>query len=173
MSNLVFTQLSDVTAYENAKVIHRFRRNLNISEEDAKDIFIELMKWIWLCAKAQAIRENGESSLPVFLRIQSGMIVIDEMWHSFILHTRDYVEFCDRFFGKYIHHTPSRFDFVAPTEQETELQLRFISENLGGIEGLKKWYQEYDNKYSSQNLKSLFRVHNFGQPCSSQWDQNA
>ncbi len=31
---------------------------------------------------------------------------IDEAWHRFILFTKDYHEFCNRFFGKYIHHGP-------------------------------------------------------------------
>lgn len=32
--------------------------------------------------------------------------VIDVSWHEFILHTAAYTEFCDRFAGHYLHHTP-------------------------------------------------------------------
>jgi len=32
---------------------------------------------------------------------------IDEGWHHFVLFTREYMEFCRRFFGRYIHHSPS------------------------------------------------------------------
>jgi hypothetical protein len=31
---------------------------------------------------------------------------IDLAWHEFILHTRDYTEFCDALVNRYIHHTP-------------------------------------------------------------------
>jgi hypothetical protein len=32
---------------------------------------------------------------------------IDEVWHNFILFTREYNKFCESVFGKFIHHTPS------------------------------------------------------------------
>jgi hypothetical protein len=32
---------------------------------------------------------------------------VDEAWHQFVLFTREYVEFCHRFFGQYLHHHPS------------------------------------------------------------------
>jgi hypothetical protein len=31
---------------------------------------------------------------------------IDLAWHEFILHTRDYVSFCDAVVGRYVHHEP-------------------------------------------------------------------
>jgi len=31
---------------------------------------------------------------------------IDEAWHQFILYTKAYHDFCDRFLGGYLHHTP-------------------------------------------------------------------
>jgi hypothetical protein len=32
---------------------------------------------------------------------------IDSLWHQFILFTREYQDFCNRYFGKFIHHSPS------------------------------------------------------------------
>ncbi|WP_433528369.1 glycine-rich domain-containing protein [Micromonospora sp. CA-263727] len=32
--------------------------------------------------------------------------LVDIGWHTFILHTRDYAAFCDRFAGRFIHHEP-------------------------------------------------------------------
>ncbi|CAH6419918.1 Hypothetical protein HVR_LOCUS988 [uncultured virus] len=32
--------------------------------------------------------------------------VIDEVWHDHILHTKDYIEFCNKYFGDYLHHSP-------------------------------------------------------------------
>jgi len=33
--------------------------------------------------------------------------VVDDAWHEFILFTRDYQEFCDAAFGRFLHHTPA------------------------------------------------------------------
>lgn len=33
--------------------------------------------------------------------------VVDELWHNFILYTRNYQQFCKRAFGHYLHHTPA------------------------------------------------------------------
>ena len=32
---------------------------------------------------------------------------IDLAWHEFILHTREYCDFCDGLVGRYIHHSPA------------------------------------------------------------------
>jgi hypothetical protein len=33
--------------------------------------------------------------------------VADELWHEFILYTREYQDFCDKAFGSFLHHTPA------------------------------------------------------------------
>ncbi|WP_415950612.1 glycine-rich domain-containing protein [Streptomyces sp. KLOTTS4A1] len=35
---------------------------------------------------------------------------VDVGWHTFILHTADYAEFCDRVAGYFIHHNPEYLD---------------------------------------------------------------
>jgi len=32
---------------------------------------------------------------------------VDDLWHEFILYTRDYQQFCKRAFGHFMHHTPA------------------------------------------------------------------
>lgn len=32
--------------------------------------------------------------------------IVDEVWHSFILFTKNYHDFCSRFLGGYMHHSP-------------------------------------------------------------------
>ncbi|HEX5200919.1 MAG TPA: hypothetical protein VFW27_13390 [Actinoplanes sp.] len=36
--------------------------------------------------------------------------LVDIGWHTFILHTIDYAEFCDRIAGRFIHHVPDEPD---------------------------------------------------------------
>jgi len=33
--------------------------------------------------------------------------VVDDLWHEFILYTRNYALFCRRAFGGFLHHTPA------------------------------------------------------------------
>jgi hypothetical protein len=33
--------------------------------------------------------------------------VADDLWHEFILYTRNYQAFCERAFGRFLHHTPA------------------------------------------------------------------
>lgn len=33
--------------------------------------------------------------------------VVDDLWHEFILYTRDYDKFCNTAFGQFFHHTPA------------------------------------------------------------------
>lgn len=32
---------------------------------------------------------------------------VDDLWHEFILYTRDYEQFCRKAFGRFMHHTPA------------------------------------------------------------------
>ncbi|MCU6434271.1 hypothetical protein LPB67_10860 [Undibacterium sp. Jales W-56] len=33
--------------------------------------------------------------------------VVDDLWHEFILYTKNYQQFCHKAFGRYMHHTPA------------------------------------------------------------------
>jgi hypothetical protein len=39
---------------------------------------------------------------------------VDHGWHAFLLHSQDYAEFCDRLYGRILHHVPP-----APGQQMT------------------------------------------------------
>jgi hypothetical protein len=44
---------------------------------------------------------------------------VDAGWHAFILHTREYAEFCFRVAGRFIHHRPAGTSEAAGGQQET------------------------------------------------------
>jgi hypothetical protein len=73
------------------------RKGAFSSREEYRLAFTELKKYLWLVAV------TGRE-LAMYSR------TVDEVWHQFILFTREYHAFCDRFFGHYMHHGP----FVAP-----------------------------------------------------------
>ena len=88
--------LPEVLDYQNREIVARFAKETGIPRHDAEEVFVELKRWLWLCSYLRGVPVNmvGEA------------FVIDEMWHVFLLFTRDYSAFCDRYFGEFIHHTP-------------------------------------------------------------------
>jgi hypothetical protein len=62
-----------------------------------------LRQWLRCCAAA--IRDNQVIGMPSH--------AVDEAWHGLILCTARYSEFCDKAYGRFLHHHP---DGGAPTE---------------------------------------------------------
>jgi hypothetical protein len=49
--------------------------------------------------------------------------VADDLWHEFILYTREYERFCQQAFGGFLHHTPA---VVLTTQQRNNTGLRRV-----------------------------------------------
>jgi hypothetical protein len=59
---------------------------------------------------------------------------VDDLWHEFILYTRNYQAFCDRAFGRSLHHTPADA-MSGPTAQSDSLRLSWrLACGLEGID---------------------------------------
>lgn len=89
-------QKPDVNAvleYQNPEIVSRYARRHDVSEEEAQHLFEECKKFLVVCSLSKEPCSPSEK--------------LDEMWHHFVLHTRDYTEFCNKFFGKFIHHVPN------------------------------------------------------------------
>lgn len=86
------TPLSVVMAYEHAELVHRLVEKEGMSPEEAWMLFEDTKRFLWLCA-------NTKKPIAPTHRI-------DTCWHNFILFTREYHDFCQQFFGKFIHHRP-------------------------------------------------------------------
>jgi hypothetical protein len=95
------------------------------------------------------------------------------MWHTFLLFTKDYSEFCMRHFGFFIHHTPQtredrdswRKKIEVDQEQamkERRQSLRgayeFICDELG-VEALKRWCEEYPMRFRDISKIDLNHQH--------------
>lgn len=136
----------------------------DVPETQAQELFIEMLKWLWLCAYTKQSRSNFTDVVPPRLMIQAGMVVIDEFWHTFIIHTADYRAFCHHYFdGLFVDHSPSAPDFVFPDQAETEGQLSFIYDLLGE-ETIEKWYVRFAQEYSPEKLSLLQKPYLFGGP---------
>ena len=60
--------------------------------------------------------------------------VTDELWHAFIVRTKDYAAFCNESFGEFFHHTP---DVAMPPNWRSENErMRNIWRSCCNIEGI-------------------------------------
>ena len=48
----------------------------------------------------------------------------DQLWHEFILYTREYQKFCDTAFGRFLHHTPAMV--LSPQHKQSNEGLRRV-----------------------------------------------
>jgi len=145
----VITDLEIVLAYQNEEVVARFCADYGFSPAQGEEIFTETKRWLWLCARHAADGRPGAD-----LSMGDEMAVIDQMWHTFLLFTFDYAEFCERFFGCFIHHQPTPgFVKNAMTPEKRMITLRnnyeFIYDHLGA-EILKLWCEEFPVRFSGR-----------------------
>jgi hypothetical protein len=79
-------------SFENKAILQKFRFEQDASEQTAEDYFMELKKFLYLCANTkQTLAPSAE---------------IDKIWHTFILFTKEYRNYCTDFLGKFIDHVP-------------------------------------------------------------------
>ncbi len=162
--------LEEVLAYKNEDVIYKFLENYDIDYEIAEDIFNETKKWLWLCAKSMEMNFDKTEEEKFYLFIDESMLIIDEMWHTFVLFTNDYLRFCKSNFGQFLHHAPTtksqkdsmqeryqkdRKAVLEEAKLKTRNQYSFIYDALGekmGEETLNKWYKTYAQRFTRPNI---------------------
>ncbi len=66
--------------------------------EQIDQVIDGLRQFFLVCLSANVVNGGTAVGMP--------SKVVDELWHQFILMSREYSEFCDQAFGKYLHHTP-------------------------------------------------------------------
>ncbi len=71
------------------------REHPALSVQEIMNRIDALLQWM---ATIPLARKDGKT----FQMIET----VDVAWHGFILHTRQYAEFCKRHFGTFIHHDP-------------------------------------------------------------------
>jgi hypothetical protein len=80
------------------------RPDLDSAQEQR--VFEGLRDYFTMCAQAQGRFVSMPSQ------------VADDAWHAFILHTRYYQDFCNKAFGRFLHHTPA--EAMSSQTQATE-----------------------------------------------------
>lgn len=156
--------LDEVLQYSNRDVVFRFKKTYGISWEAAEDIFEQVKKFLWLA------HQRRIAGLEQGLSIDIPIVVIDEMWHNFVLFTKEYTAFCKDFFGYYVHHAPTTeaeerefkdnlealrgMDRVRAKKDRMRGQYEYIYDHLGK-ETFVKWYLEYPKAYGYRRLAEM------------------
>jgi hypothetical protein len=139
--------LDDVLRYRHPGVVRRYAAEHRAAPEEAAELFGEMLKWLYLCA-----RGAGEGPDGLALAVHPEIEKIDWMWHTFLLFTRDYADFCERHFGFFIHHVPDDGEGDgAPADEGTvraalEAQYALVYDVLGP-RTLQLWYG--DGRYAA------------------------
>lgn len=123
--------LSELLSYENDSVIQQYcKAHPATSPTEAKQIFKDLLAWLWL----NAHRKQKNLETHMF----GPLLQLDQMWHIFILNTRSYIDFCEYFFSNYFHH-----DVEERTLSSAELE-DFLSDCYDhlGAEWIMRYFSE-------------------------------
>jgi len=157
--------LEQALAYRNDQILHKFQERWDVSFEEAGELFEETKKWLWLQVAARQLPKSPPLAMTVALAM------VDEMLHTFILFTREYIQYCDENYGVYLHHTPMTKKekdaklawFKSAPEQMLAHEAEFLSGmyaftyDLLGEETVRRWYAEYPVKYSGTRMSELAR----------------
>jgi hypothetical protein len=65
-----------------------------LTAEDIAMVEAAARQWFRLAAR----HPKAKLSMP--------SVIVDDLWHELVLHTRDYAEFCDTALGRFLHHVP-------------------------------------------------------------------
>jgi hypothetical protein len=81
-----------------AELRNRLQRNHDLSLEGSGRVLEGLRQYFLACLAAQRSPLAKEVGMP--------SKAVDAAWHEFIVLTKEYASFCEKAFGRYLHHTP-------------------------------------------------------------------
>jgi hypothetical protein len=148
--------LQDLLQYRNPEVIARFCKDYGVDKRTANVLFKDLLRFLWLTIWAQEAR-RPKTELGMF----EPMAIVDEMWHTFITFSREYVDFSVRYFGYYLHHNPARLLGGGASKESADDERRRAERTVElawtelGPSVARRWFGEYKVKYSLVNIRRM------------------
>ena len=108
-----------IMRYSNMAVVNRYAHDHQVAVEEAHILFEETKKFLAVCAS----EADGD------IEKMSPSDKQDQMWHTFVLHTKDYMDFCYEMFGVYLHHQPctGTREHVSPEQSKMKAEKMFGS----------------------------------------------
>jgi hypothetical protein len=134
--------LESLLSYQHPDLLKRFQKDFDATPEVADAVFADLMRFLYLGHRNLTLIQQGLETDYV-VAIYPPLLAIDDMWHTFILFTRDYAEFCQNHFGYFIHHQPNTDDaLVLDAGKQLGKLLSLIYDELGE-ETFMRWFKAY------------------------------
>ncbi|GAA1958775.1 hypothetical protein [Amycolatopsis minnesotensis] len=97
------------------RLASRIAKERDMSREFAARIMDQALAFLFACGQSRSI-ELCPSQL------------VDLGWHTFILHTREYADFCQAVAGRFLHHVPNDDGAgLTDAEEEADRTTRVIS----------------------------------------------
>lgn len=93
MEKQIIDMLEKSNKIDLEEIVIRHHQQYDMPIEEIYPLLLELKKWLILCA----VNPKSEYML---------MGKVDKLWHTFILFTKKYAEFCEIVAGRFIHHQP-------------------------------------------------------------------
>lgn len=143
----VITDLNSIKNYKHMGVIDRFKKEYPAHKQNAETIFEDLMTFFWASEKHEQdkLSDPKNESLDFVFIMDEEMKMIDQIWHIFLLYTKDYMDFCQKYFGQYIHHLPDIVPNMPQNKEQFAINLeRFLNYNITQLgEGMvARWFGE-------------------------------
>lgn len=127
--------LETVMEYRHEGLVERLQEKIGLPENDARALFEDTKRFLYLCGAYR-----GRFAPPT---------LIDECWHHFILFTKEYDDFCFRYFGRFVHHAPkTRKERIQSDGSITKHTLESAERMFGDVRHLKNW--QYETKCSEK-----------------------
>lgn len=98
-----YQALTRLLGYRNESVIRRCIEDNGMSEAEADTAWVAFLQFMAVCM----FKSGRVSSTPS----------ADHIWHSFLLHTQKYAEFCDEYMRGFVHHEPAT-DYLSPDDYQ-------------------------------------------------------
>jgi hypothetical protein len=137
--------LNDVLAYKHPAVVRRFQKEHPQKAHQAEQLFEDLLLFFWASKRHALDRaaHPGDESLDFVFIMDQEMRDIDQMWHVFLLYTKDYMDFCESNFGEYLHPLPD----IVPTFEQGSFEfeanlakfLSYVYDRLGE-QVVRRWF---------------------------------
>ena len=86
--------IDKIMSYQNEAVVERYAKDHNTTLEEGKAAFETWKKFAITCHFMKGRKTTSRE--------------VDDVWHTFLLHTRSYAKFCEDYLGgQFLHHEPT------------------------------------------------------------------
>jgi hypothetical protein len=154
-----------------------------LADDDVEKVEAATRQWFRLAVR----HPKAKLSMP--------SVVVDDLWHELVLHTRDYAAFCDSAFGRFLHHVPesamspaaaaaNRFTGLEATFRLAQLDegcdpnrlpLLFRVDHELAVDGGRHYLADCGGRgecYELRGTLCLQHINGIGSPTRGDWDRD-